>query len=135
MRVGEFFSLDCIHCGEPSNDAHEYAQEGGPPMCCTCSEIVANVWWRHHSGEWLTWNDSGAEQRQSKLQSIKKTIPEALRWAVFERDGFACKHCGSRIRLTADHIYPESKGGAATFENLQTLCRSCNSIKRDRVPV
>ena len=31
--------------------------------------------------------------------------------------------------LTLDHIIPESHGGHTTAENLQTLCRSCNSHK------
>lgn len=60
---------------------------------------------------------------------LKEPIPEALRWAVFERDEFGCKRCGSRRFLCADHIIPEAKGGATTMENLQTLCRSCNSKK------
>lgn len=38
-----------------------------------------------------------------------------------------CKLCGSRKYLRADHVIPERKGGPTTLENLQTLCRSCNS--------
>lgn len=63
----------------------------------------------------------------------REPIPFSLRVAVYQRDGFACCHCGTRSRLSLDHIFPYSKGGAATYENLQTLCVSCNSRKRDRV--
>lgn len=59
----------------------------------------------------------------------KVPIPEELRWEVFVRDEFKCVHCGSQKFLRADHIIPESKGGLATLENLQTLCRNCNSRK------
>ena len=59
----------------------------------------------------------------------KQPIPVALRWQVFERDNFTCQKCGSRQFLSADHIIPESKGGPTILENLQTLCRSCNSRK------
>ncbi len=62
----------------------------------------------------------------------KKPIPEELRWKVFSRDGHKCRHCGSGEMLRADHIIPESKGGEMTLENLQTLCRSCNSRKGNR---
>lgn len=31
--------------------------------------------------------------------------------------------------LQADHIYPESKGGPTTLENLQTLCKPCSIRK------
>jgi hypothetical protein len=59
----------------------------------------------------------------------KKKIPAGLRVSVFERDAYRCVVCGSHKSLCADHIYPESLGGQATFENLQTLCRVCNSKK------
>lgn len=61
----------------------------------------------------------------------KLAIPSALRMKVFLRDGFACLRCGELdpSNLRADHVVPESQGGEATIENLQTLCRSCNSWK------
>lgn len=67
--------------------------------------------------------------KNKKPDFVKEPIPETLRWAVFERDGFKCKKCPSRRFLRADHIIPESRGGRATLENLQTLCASCNSKK------
>ncbi len=62
----------------------------------------------------------------------KSSIPASLRWSVFERDDFRCRHCSSRSDLAADHIHPESQGGETTLENLQTLCRKCNSKKGAR---
>jgi HNH endonuclease len=59
----------------------------------------------------------------------KQPIPVSLRWAVWERDEFACRYCGVRKFLSVDHIVPESKGGTLELSNLQTLCRSCNSRK------
>lgn len=64
---------------------------------------------------------------------IKGRIPEKLRQAVFERDGFRCQKCGSTWKLQADHVHPESKGGATTMENLQTLCKDCNLRKGSKV--
>ena len=63
----------------------------------------------------------------------KKPIPGWFRWAVFKRDGYRCCKCGSEEDLTIDHIYPESRGGELTPDNVETLCRSCNSSKNDRV--
>ncbi len=59
----------------------------------------------------------------------KKAIPNKLRTAVFERDMYRCVRCGSHKQLCADHIVPEVKGGDATMDNLQTLCRPCNTKK------
>lgn len=68
-----------------------------------------------------------------RLIFIKGKIPQAMRDSVFERDGGRCVECGSNKRLCADHIVPESKGGATALENLQTMCRPCNSSKGSRI--
>lgn len=68
-------------------------------------------------------------EREGRRSQGKQPIPRLLRLRVFERDGYACLHCGTQENLSCDHIVPESKGGPTTFENLQTLCRSCNSRK------
>jgi hypothetical protein len=60
---------------------------------------------------------------------IKRPIPSKLRWEVFRRDGYRCVTCGRDHDLSVDHIVPEINGGKITLENLQTLCRPCNSSK------
>ena len=60
---------------------------------------------------------------------VKARIPPDLRMAVLKRDGFRCVNCDAVEDLMADHVFPESKGGETTFENLQCLCRPCNSQK------
>lgn len=69
---------------------------------------------------------------QLKRPEFKIPIPKALRQAVFKRDSYTCQHCGSQDRLCADHIIAEVRGGPTTLENLQTLCRTCNSRKSDK---
>lgn len=65
--------------------------------------------------------------------SIRPHIPESLRNAVYERDGHKCVTCGTTSSLSLDHIIPFSLGGPDTFDNLQAMCRSCNSRKGARV--
>lgn len=65
----------------------------------------------------------------------------ALRLVVLERDGYECQcegcpacgghPCGTHA-LTADHIIPLARGGTSNENNLQAMCRPCNSSKRDR---
>lgn len=71
-------------------------------------------------------------RRISNVCSVKAAISDELRWAVWERDDFRCLHCGARRFLTVDHVTPESRGGTLALDNLQTLCRSCNSRKGAR---
>lgn len=63
----------------------------------------------------------------------RRWISQSTRRAVYRRDGNRCLACGTRKRLTLDHIYPYSLGGNDEIANLQTLCQSCNSKKGARV--
>lgn len=64
-----------------------------------------------------------------KTPPKKQVIAQGLRTKVLERDAYRCVHCKTHVDLCVDHIKPESKGGVLQMPNLQTLCRSCNSIK------
>jgi len=59
-----------------------------------------------------------------------------IEWQVLKAaQGYTCLRCGRRepdIKLTIDHVVPVSKGGRNSAENIQGLCHSCNSGKRDR---
>ncbi len=49
---------------------------------------------------------------------------------IGRRDGFGCAVCGEPSRdLGVDHIIPLVAGGTNDLDNLQLLCRSCNSKK------
>lgn len=76
----------------------------------------------------------GAHEDQKSVYR-KKKIPDRLRTAVMERDEYRCVRCGTHRDLCADHIFPEVLGGEATLENLQTLCRPCNTSKGGRAEV
>ncbi len=53
---------------------------------------------------------------------------------VLRRDRFRCQYCGSRDRLTIDHILPKSRGGPDAWENLVAACVPCNNRKGNRTP-
>jgi len=65
--------------------------------------------------------------------NIRVPLDPDIRWAIFQRDGYACLACGSRSDLTIDHVHAVSLGGSNDPSNLRTLCRSCNSSKGARV--
>lgn len=54
---------------------------------------------------------------------------------MLQRDKYTCAYCGAsgaKVRLTVDHVVPQSKGGLTSFENCVTCCSKCNSIKGSR---
>ena len=53
---------------------------------------------------------------------------------VIRRDGFRCQYCGSRDKLTIDHVLPRSRGGRDSWENLVAACVPCNNRKGNRTP-
>jgi hypothetical protein len=68
------------------------------------------------------------EKRREKFQNKSPKLKNAL----IERDGEKCRHCGSIKMLCVDHVISISKGGSDELDNLQLLCRSCNSRKHNR---
>ena len=43
-----------------------------------------------------------------------------------------CLCCGTKDRLTRDHVIPISLGGTDHIDNIQPLCHSCNSSKHTK---
>lgn len=66
-----------------------------------------------------------------------RSVSWRLRFLVMRRDAFKCRCCGASpaaipgVHLEVDHIIPWSKGGETIYENLQTLCQTCNGGKSD----
>ena len=53
---------------------------------------------------------------------------------VLRRDRQRCQYCGSKDRLTIDHVMPKSRGGKDTWDNLVAACVPCNNRQGNRTP-
>lgn len=58
-----------------------------------------------------------------------KSVSEAARQLVYERDGWRCAACGHAWDLTIQHRVSKGMGGSKRLDdpsNLLTLCQRCN---------
>lgn len=73
----------------------------------------------------------GYFQRASKKEIGKITNTQwQLKLVEFQN---GCAFCGTKENITIDHIIPLSKGGTNDVDNIQPLCRSCNSRKGNKI--
>lgn len=78
------------------------------------------------------------EQRGDGLYAHRRPsdgyVPGSIRYNVLKRAKYRCELCGAhedQIALHVDHITPRAKGGSDDLSNLQALCMTCNTNKRD----
>ncbi len=73
----------------------------------------------------------GARVRRAKLRGVESD--NWTREGILERDGLLCSYCGYHsddpTDFEIDHIYPLSRGGSDTEDNLTVACRPCNRSK------
>ena len=67
-----------------------------------------------------------------RKDDVRITYPETLRKRLAFQQDYRCAICGKAITYTAnlDHIIPWVYVGDTLDDNLQLLCRACNSKKR-----
>lgn len=67
-----------------------------------------------------------------KMQRMDQSVREK----VFKRDNYTCRYCGNKEGpLHADHVYPFSRGGETSINNMVTSCESCNLKKSNKVGI
>jgi len=79
-----------------------------------------------------------AKKYGNKYEPISRMI-------LYRKHQYICTSCGVKCvhpnkdnynqsnAATLDHIIPKSKGGSHTYDNVTLLCRSCNTIKSDKI--
>lgn len=72
------------------------------------------------------------DQRRRKY-ACKEKIDVADWQALLKASNYRCVHCGTTEDITQDHIIPLIHGGANSIDNIQPLCRSCNSKKSSKM--
>lgn len=83
-----------------------------------------------------------ARMRHKRLSYLNKTecTLTAKQWKkILVMQNNCCADCGREfsesLKPARDHIIPLSLGGGLTFGNVQALCKSCNSKKKNRFDI
>tara|TARA_R110002020_G_scaffold55264_1_gene153423 strand:- start:14811 stop:15251 length:441 start_codon:yes stop_codon:yes gene_type:complete len=96
----------------------------------------------HHKTYWKIAYKKLQRKMQSLKSSLKKRSEESgvlfmidmseLREMFYDTYGEGCKYCKRKMvyrNMVCDHIIPLAKGGDSVKENLQLICKSCNTRK------
>lgn len=119
------FNKICFSCNRESAASEYFNVDESILLCHVCAENIMESVHMARYGEYIRRENEPRLNTKYK----KKNIPASLKVMVHEKYAYKCVSCGTQKNLTCDHIIPESKGGETTLENLQTMCKSCNSSK------
>ena len=109
-------SILCQKCNKGKN---HYNYKGGKPRSQWKKENKDKVNFSTRIRRYLIKSNIGRHSLED-WENIKKKF------------NFTCVCCGRKepeVKLTEDHIIPLSKNGSNNIENIQPLCKSCNSKK------
>lgn len=70
-------------------------------------------------------------KRLSRIRNSKFNLSSKDIELIFSKFD-CCVYCGSKERLTLDHVIPISKGGETSIKNLVVACQRCNTSKGDK---
>ncbi len=89
-----------------------------------CSEMT-----RRYAQEHPEIYRAAANRRRAKKAAAGGDFSYADWERLCEMHDHRCACCEKRKQLHADHIVPLSRGGSNMIQNIQPLCKSCNSKK------
>jgi 5-methylcytosine-specific restriction endonuclease McrA len=121
--------------------------------CLHCSASFVAVWLADNSSRYCSTHCRQTEARHRRRLSKRRAvlIEKGISWkTVAKRDGLACHICGDDCDPedyrytnnhfsagitypTVDHVYPLSKGGEHTWQNVKLAHLWCNSYKNAKV--
>ena len=130
VLVKELCDVRFLDGEEGSYIIHDWAEHnpwaaGSKGRSAAAKENASKKW----GGDLASQNAGKRSQRLSEARA--KGTHTADQWVALKAIcGPACLRCGATDKeIVKDHIVPIYKGGSDAIDNLQPICRSCNSAK------
>lgn len=80
-------------------------------------------------GRIVSWEEYSSNRAKNPSRQIKAE--------VLLRDGMICRYCGKNVldNYVFDHVYPFSKGGETSTQNIVVSCKECNQVKKAQIGI
>lgn len=123
-----------------SKQCYSQDQKTRPPLNDSSSEMAAKISKAHRIRNGGLITTPARKRLLTERHRLLKRNAEGSHtvgdWETLKAQyNWTCPCCGKRepeIKLSKDHIIPLVKGGSDNIENIQPLCRRCNSKKHTK---
>jgi phage terminase large subunit GpA-like protein len=148
---GRHVNVECQNCSAPIKIARSLYANGAGRYCSrdcyvdslrtphnteceVCGKSFARQPGHRHVKRYCSWEcrsigmrGEGNPRWHGRNNAYRGWNWDADRIPALERDGYACRHCGSTDDLCVHHVTPWHLTHDNSLDNLLTLCRSCHS--------
>lgn len=90
---------------------------------------IKKKYYESHKDRWTGY----AITRRARLANSVGAFTEDEWKSLLNEYGHRCLWCGRKGKLERDHVIPIVYGGSNSIDNIQPLCRSCNSRKHAKI--
>jgi 5-methylcytosine-specific restriction endonuclease McrA len=128
IQSGDDFSHSFIECEQYEKyvSISRKLKLFNPDINSEIRQYIRKCWFAYR--DYLYWKSNEPRRKACKFTSLKE-----VKDYIYLKYGKKCLCCGSENKLSLDHVIPIQKGGKDEIENLQPLCKSCNSSKGIKV--
>jgi 5-methylcytosine-specific restriction endonuclease McrA len=146
-KEGTYSIANCCHCNVEFQRRTDQLKKSKNYFCSkNCSSLhksKPDALWRDkeyikdYHKNYSHNNRERFYESQNKRRGLKSKTKNPLKIKEWKEllilYGNKCLSCGSKDKITIDHVIPLALGGEHTKENIQPLCKSCNSKKSTKI--